>query len=99
MKIINYLENFQIGTINEVKVNRLDGVAYFNFPAGVDVTVRDSRLSNPRGGVVPIVWGPPSYGPIKVANTMLVGGTDATAAEATLLNCFDENLEPVTTSP
>jgi hypothetical protein len=24
---------------------------------------------------------------------MLVGGTDATVAEATLLNCFDENLQ------
>lgn len=94
VKIVGYLENFQIGRIDKVNVSRLDGVGYFNFPASVDVTVRDSRLSNTQdSGPVPIVWGVPSYGPIKVVNTMLVGGTDATVAEATLLNCFDENLQ------
>lgn len=98
-KIVGYLENFQVSRIDEIRVNRLDGVAYFNFPSSVDVTVRDSRLSNPLGGAVPIVWGTPAYGPIKLVNTMLVGGTDVSAAAATLLNCFDENLQTVTSIP
>ena len=95
--IRNFFENFQIHGINEITVDRLNGVSNVN-SGSAKVLIRNSLLGYIDMTEAPSGLDQRAGGTMKIVDTMLVNGATVfqNHGEITLLNCYDQNLNPVT---
>ena len=93
----NFFENFQIHGVNEISVDDLNGVSNVNSGA-TKVLIRNSLLGYIDGNEEPAGLDQRSNGTMKIVDTMLANGAEAPAnhGDITLLNCYDQHLNPVT---
>lgn len=92
--VTNMYENFQIGSYLNVMVDHLNGVNNVNYHTPGNLLIQNSKLgylSNDGKGVLIS-----HQGTTRVVNTMFVNGLQSVHGSTTLLNVYDENLDPVT---
>jgi len=96
VSVRNFFENFQIHGVNEITVDGLNGVSNVNSGA-TRVLIRNSLLGYTDSTEAPAGLDQRSNGTMKIVDTMLVNGAAAPPnhGEITLLNCYDQNLNPV----